>query len=100
MAAGDIEEVAMFVLAQLIIRRKDYYGGGHRCDPAKPLETTVEVMGPMGKMEINLPPEVSAKVVALIADEVATAARGVANAMTASFIEGGSSEVVAKLASK
>lgn len=74
------------ILARLTVAREGYYGPGHRCDPSKPLRATVEVIGDNGKTELNLSPEVSARVVALIADELAAEARKVAEIMTASFI--------------
>lgn len=77
----------MFLKAISITREGYYPGSYHKADPSKPLRCTVEVEGPMGKTELNLPPEVSDRIVALIADELATEARKVAEAMTVQFIE-------------
>lgn len=75
----------MYVNA-ISVRREGYYGSGYRSDPSKPLRCTVEVQGESGKTELNLSPEASNRIVALIADELAASARAVAKAMTASFI--------------
>ncbi len=74
-------------LNAISITRDGYYIGSHRqSDPSKPLRCTVEVAGPLGKTELNLPPEVSDSIVALIADELAAQTRRVAEVMTAQFI--------------
>lgn len=76
-------------LNAISITREGYYPGScHKADPSKPLRCTVEVSGPMGKTELNLPPEVSDRIVSLISDELAAQSRRVAEAMTAQFIEG------------
>lgn len=79
----------MFLSAISIVREGYYMGSYGKADPSKPLRATVQVEGPMGKTEINLPPETSDRIVALIADELAEQARKVAEAMTAQFIEAG-----------
>lgn len=77
-------------LAAINITREGYYMGGYgKPDPSKPLRATVQIDGPMGKTEINLPPETSDKIVALISVELAEQARKVAEVMTAQFIEAG-----------
>jgi hypothetical protein len=76
-------------LNAITIRREGYYGSGtysSRSDPTKPLHCTVEVQGPMGKTELNLPPEVRNRLISLIANELAAQTKRVAEVMTASFI--------------
>lgn len=77
----------MFVTS-VSIRRQGYYGtyGGGKADPAKPFDITIEVHGQHGKVELALRPELSERIIALIAAEVADAGRATAEAMTASFI--------------
>lgn len=77
----------MYLKAISITREGWYPGAYHKADPSKPMRCTVEVEGPLGKTELNLPPEVSDRIVALIAEELAAEARKVAQAMTASFID-------------
>ena len=71
----------MFV-SSITIRREGYFSYG-KPDPTKPLLATIEVQGQSGKVELNLSPDLSAKVVAIIADEVAAAGKATAEAMTA-----------------
>ena len=52
-------------------------------DPAAPYRATIEVEGRSGKVELNLTEELSKRVVAVIADEVAAAGRATAEAMVA-----------------
>jgi len=75
-------------LAAITITREGYYPGGyHKADPSKPLRAVVQIDGPLGKTELNLPPETSDRIIALIADEVAEQSKRVAEAMTRQFIE-------------
>lgn len=75
-------------LAGISIAREGWYPGSYsKPDPTKPLRCTVQVDGPLGKTEINLPPEVGDRIVALIADEIAEQTRRVAEVMTAQFVE-------------
>jgi hypothetical protein len=71
----------MFV-NRITIVRDGYYGYG-KADPSKPLRTTIEVEGQHGKVELNLSPALSDKVVKIIADEIAAAGRATAEALTA-----------------
>lgn len=73
-----------------IIREGDYYGAYKALDANKPFRATVEVEGAAGKVELNLSAELSQKIVAIIADEVAAAGRATAEIMTADalFISG------------
>jgi hypothetical protein len=77
----------MNLKAVSITRDGSYYGSYQKVDPTKPLRCTVEVEGPMGKTELNLPPETGDRIVALIADELAAQSRQVAEAMTAQFFD-------------
>lgn len=75
----------MFV-TRISIARDGYYSYT-KPDPTKPLRATVEVQGQTGKVELNLSPELSERVVAVIADEIAAAGRATAEALTASCLE-------------
>lgn len=73
----------MFVTS-ISIRREGYYGSSYgRADPSKPFHATIELHGSSGKVELNIAPEMSQKIVELIADEVAEAGRETAKALTA-----------------
>jgi len=74
----------MFVAA-ISIRREGYYTYGTP-DPSKPFTATVEVHGQHNKTELRLSPEMSRRVVEIIAEEIAMAGREVADAMVASCI--------------
>jgi hypothetical protein len=78
---------AMF-LTRLTVAREGYYASYNKADPSKPLRATVEVAGAHGKTELDLGPEASDRIVAIIADELAKAARATAEAMTAEIISG------------
>lgn len=76
----------MFVTS-VSMRRQGYYGASYgKADPAKPFDITIEVNGQHGKIELNLRPELSERIIALIASEIAEAGRVTAEALTASFI--------------
>lgn len=72
-------------LTRLTVAREGYYSYS-KADPNKPLRATVEVAGQNGKTELDLGPEASDRIVAIIADELAKAARATAEAMTAEII--------------
>lgn len=74
----------MFVTT-IAIRREGYYGSGYgaRADASKPFRATIEVLGDAGKVELNLSPELSERIIAVIADEVIAASKATAEAMTA-----------------
>ena len=73
-----------------IVREGDYYGAYRAMDASKPFRATVEVEGAAGKVELNLSADLSQKIVAIIADEVAAAGRATAEIMIADalFISG------------
>lgn len=76
----------MFVTS-VSIRRDGYYGSGYgKADPAKPFNATIELHGQRGKVELVIPPDMSARIIDIIADEVAAAGIAAAEALTASFI--------------
>lgn len=76
----------MFV-GRVAITREGYIGHGYgQPDPSKPFRATIEVYGQSGKVELNLSPELSDRLVALVADEVAAAGRATAEAMTAEVL--------------
>ena len=73
----------MFIGA-IEIRREGYIGHGYGSpDPSKPFLAKIEVHGSRTKTEMMLSPELSERIVAIIADEVAAAGRATADAMTA-----------------
>lgn len=77
----------MFV-TRIAVSRDGYYGsyGGGKPDPTKAFRATIEVLGNHGKIELNLSPEMSDRIVAIIAEEVAAAGRATAEAMTADVL--------------
>ena len=76
----------MFV-NRIDITRDGYYGYG-KADPTKPLKCSIEVQGEHGKIELKLSPDMSNKIVALIADEIVVAGKATAEALTASCLTG------------
>lgn len=75
----------MFV-TRIAVQREGYYGAYGKPDPSKPLRATIEVLGQHGKIELNLSPEMSDRIVGIIAEEVAAAGRATAEAMTADVL--------------
>lgn len=85
----------MFVTS-VNIRREGYYGAGYgKADPKKPFNATIEVHGQHGKVELVLSAELSARLIAIIADEVAAAGKATAEAMTASFLAASDTPAIA-----
>lgn len=74
-------------LKQLSIRRDGYHGYG-KVDPSRPLICTVEMEGQSTSVTLNLDPDVSKRVLDLIASEVAAAGRATAERMTAEVLNG------------
>lgn len=70
-------------LARLSVHREGYFSDYSRADPAKPFRATIEVVGQSGKVELVLSPELSDRIVAIVAEEVAAAGRATAEMMTA-----------------
>ena len=75
----------MFV-TNIHVTREGYFGYG-KPDPTKPFKATVQVEGQHGKVELILAPDVSARLVALLADEIVAASKATAEMMTASVLE-------------
>lgn len=74
----------MFITA-INISREGYYGFGKQ-DPTKPLRASVAVEGQHGKVELNLSPEASDRMVALIAEEIVAATKATASLMTSNVL--------------
>jgi hypothetical protein len=74
----------MFVRTINIGRENDY-GYGH-FNPQAPFIAKIKVEGSSGNVELNLSPELSRRVVEIIAEEVAAAGRATAEAMTAEIL--------------
>lgn len=74
----------MFVRAINIARENDYGYGA--VDPTKPFRAKIKVAGVHGEMDLVLSPDMSKRVVDLIAEEVAAAGRATAEAMTADVL--------------
>lgn len=73
----------MFI-GRVNIQREGYHGYGHgRFDASKPFIATIEVFGSQTKTEMILSPELSLRVVEIVAEEIAASGRVVAEAMTA-----------------
>jgi hypothetical protein len=77
----------MFI-GRVEISREGYIGNGYgKADPSKPFLAKIEVFGTRTKTEMVLSPELSARVVALVADEIAAAGRATADAMVAEAMD-------------
>lgn len=75
----------MFITQIMILREGAYYGSD-AVDPSKPFRASLTVKGQYGKIELNLDPTLSDRIVALIAEEIVAAGRATAEAMTASVL--------------
>lgn len=75
----------MFV-TDVTLHRSGYFSGYGKADPSKPFEAKIGVQGSYGKVELNLSPELSARIIDIIADEIAAAGRATAEALTASCL--------------
>ena len=71
----------MFVTSINVQRAGSYGYGKH--DPTKPFEASVSIDGNHGEVKLKLSPEMSRRVVELIAEEIVAASRATAEAMTA-----------------
>lgn len=74
----------MFVRSISIARENDYGFGA--ADPSKPFRAKIKVAGAHGEMDLLLSPEMSQRVVEIVADEIAAAGRAAAEAMTAEVL--------------
>lgn len=84
------------IVTRISVAREGWYASYAKPDASKPLRATVEVYGETGKVELNLGPEASDRIVALIADEIADAGRRTAELLTAKALE--AKPVVAQIA--
>lgn len=75
------------IVTRISVAREGFYASYQQPDASKPLRATVEVYGDMGKVELNLGPEASDRIVALIADEIADSGRRTAELLTAKALE-------------
>ncbi len=77
----------MFVTS-INVRREGYYGSNYgKADPKKPFNATIELHGQHGKVELNLSQDMSQRIVAILADEIAAAGKATAEALTSNFLE-------------
>ena len=74
------------IVRSISIRREGDYGGYQAPDGSKPFKATIEVSGLFGKVELFLSADMSQRIVAIIADEVAASGRATAEAMTADVL--------------
>lgn len=74
----------MFVRSINIFRENDF--GYSTPDPSKPFRAKIKVTGAAGEIDLLLSPEMSQRIVGIIADEVAAAGRATAEAMTAEVL--------------
>lgn len=75
------------IVTRVSLSREGFYASYQKPDASKPLRATVEIYGETGKVELNLGPEASDRIVALIADEIADAGRRTAELLTAKALE-------------
>lgn len=75
----------MFVRTINISRDGDY-GSYGRVDPTKPLLASITIDGQHGEVKLRLSPEMSKRIVEIVADEVAAAGRATAEAMVADVL--------------
>jgi hypothetical protein len=75
----------MFV-TRINISRDGYFGYGSKPDATKEFRASIEVLGQYGKVELNLAPDLSKRIIEIIADEVVVAGRKTAEAMTADVL--------------
>jgi hypothetical protein len=77
----------MFI-GQISIKREGYHGYGHgQFNASKPFIATIEVFGSQSKTELILSPEMSRRIVEVVADEIAAAGRRTAEAMVAEAMD-------------
>ena len=81
-----VESFIMIVKA-ISIRR---VGTHYYSDPKgnEPFAATLEMIGEYGKVELRLSPDMSQRIVEIVADEIAKAGRATAEALTAEVISG------------
>ena len=76
----------MFI-SSISIHREGHFAGLYgKPDPSKPFIARIEVVGQQSKVELLLSAEMSARIVEIVADEVAAAGRATADAMVADVL--------------
>lgn len=76
----------MIVQRVSVTRRGYSYYSSQPVKASEPFVATIEVAGDRGKIELKLSPDMSARIMEIIADEVAAAGRATAEAMTADVL--------------
>lgn len=71
------------ILESVHISREGNLYGASNVDASKPFRASIKVAGIYGKVELLLSPEMSKRIVEIVADEVAKAGRATAEMMTA-----------------
>ena len=75
------------IVSKIEIRKQGYYGGYSGAPKAEtPYDCTIEIYGQSGKVELNLSPELTTRLMAIIGDEVVASSKRTAEAMTAEII--------------
>lgn len=75
------------ILKSISVRRTTKYGF-ETPTGSEPFAATVEMISPNGEVKLNLDPEMSRRIVEVVADEVAKAGRATADAMVADVLTG------------
>ena len=76
----------MFVRSINVSRDGDYGSIYDKVDASKPFIASIAVEGSHGEVKLRLSPELSQRIVGIIAEEVAAAGRATAEAMTADVL--------------
>jgi hypothetical protein len=69
------------IVRSITIAREGDYGYG-TCDTSKPLKAKLKLLGKNGEIELYLDEAASAKIIALVADEITAETKKVAEALT------------------
>lgn len=75
------------IIRAITVRRAGRYGAYGPTSEADPFEVAIEAVLPSGEIKLKLSPDLSQRVVELIADEVAEAGRRTAEAMVAQALQ-------------
>lgn len=76
------------IISQILIRKQGYYSGlsGRDVKAETPYNCTIEISGTSGKTELDLSPELTTRLMAVIGEEVVASSKRTAEAMTAEII--------------
>lgn len=74
------------IVRSISINRDGSYGDYGPLNADKPFRASIKVAGSHGNVELLLSPEMSTRIVSIIAEEVAAAGRATAEAMTAEVL--------------